>query len=131
MFRVTGIPSTSLEESIRVSQTLDTTLKQQFPQVKSTLATIGRAEKGETADVNYMEVLVDVKPESEWAKKIGMPALANEMKEALERAIPTVVIGATQPIQMRVEELISGVRATLALKSTGRTWPRWIGWRAR
>jgi cobalt-zinc-cadmium resistance protein CzcA len=33
-----------------------------LPQVTSTLATIGRAEKGETADVNYMEVLVDLKP---------------------------------------------------------------------
>ena len=41
------------------------------------------------------------------------------MQEALEKAIPTVVFGATQPIQMRVEELISGVRATLALKIYG------------
>jgi cobalt-zinc-cadmium resistance protein CzcA len=119
MFRVTGIPSTSLDESIRVAQTLDATLKKEFPQVKSTLATIGRGEKGETADVNYMEVLVDIKPEDQWAKKIGMPALASEMQEALEKALPTVVVGATQPIQMRVDELISGVRSTLALKIYG------------
>ena len=119
MFRVTGIPSTSLDETIRVAARLDATLKKDFPQVKSTLATIGRAEKGETADVNYMEVLVDVKPENEWPKQISMPELSGQMKEALEKAIPTVVFGATQPIQMRVEELISGVRATLALKIYG------------
>ena len=119
MFRVTGIPSTSLEESIGVSKRFDTTLKQNFPQVKSTLATIGRAEKGETADVNYMEVLVDVKPEKEWPRKMSMSELSGEMQEVLEKAIPTVVFGATQPIQMRVEELISGVRATLALKIYG------------
>jgi cobalt-zinc-cadmium resistance protein CzcA len=48
-----------------------------------------------------------------------MPELSGEMQEALEKAIPTVVFNATQPIQMRVEELISGVRATLALKIYG------------
>jgi len=119
MFRVTGIPSTSLEESIAVSKRFDAMLKQNFPQVKSTLATIGRAEKGETADVNYMEVLVEVKPASEWPKKISMPELSGQMQEFMEQAIPTVVLAATQPIQMRVEELISGVRATLALKIYG------------
>jgi heavy metal efflux system protein len=119
MFRVTGIPSTSLEESIGVAKKFDAVLKQNFPQVKSTLATIGRAEKGETADVNYMEVLVDVKPENEWPKRMSFHELSSEMKEILEKAIPTVVFGATQPIQMRVEELISGVRATLALKIYG------------
>ncbi len=119
MFRVTGIPSTSLEESIGVSKKFDAVLKKEFPQVQSILATIGRAEKGETADVNYMEVLVNVKPAEEWPKKISMPELSKEMQETLETAIPTVVFNATQPIQMRVEELISGVRATLALKIYG------------
>ena len=69
MFRVTGIPSTSLDESLQVSQAVDTTLRTKYPQVRSVLATIGRAEKGETADVNYMEVLVDMKPQAEWPEK--------------------------------------------------------------
>jgi cobalt-zinc-cadmium resistance protein CzcA len=119
MFRVTGIPSTSLEESVRVSQKMDAVLKKEYPQTKSVLATIGRAEKGETTDANYMEVLVDVKPREEWPEKISMPELSDRMKETLEEALPTVVLGNTQPIQMRVEELISGVRATLALKLYG------------
>ncbi|MGX6571252.1 efflux RND transporter permease subunit [Cupriavidus necator] len=119
MFRVTGIPSTSLEESIRISRTMDAVLKQQFPQTKSVLATIGRAEKGETNDANYMEVLVDVKPREQWPEEITLPELSDRMKETLERAMPTVVLSNTQPIQMRVEELISGVRATLALKIYG------------
>lgn len=119
IFRVTGIPSTSLEESLAVAKRIDTALKQDFPQVTSTLATIGRAEKGETADVNYMEVLVDVKPAEDWPQRMSLPELAHEMQESLEKTIPTVVFGATQPIQMRVEELISGVRATLALKIYG------------
>jgi cobalt-zinc-cadmium resistance protein CzcA len=119
MFRVTGIPSTSLEESVRVSQKMDAVLKKEYPQTRSVVATIGRAEKGETTDANYMEVLVDVKPQDEWPEKISMPELSDRMKETLEQALPTVVLGNTQPIQMRVEELISGVRATLALKLYG------------
>jgi cobalt-zinc-cadmium resistance protein CzcA len=119
MFRITGIPSTSLDESIRVSNVVDAELRKQFPQVKSVLATIGRAEKGETADVNYMEVLLDLKPQAEWPQKMSYTALGHEMQEALEKTVPTAVFGATQPIQMRVEELISGVRATLALKLYG------------
>ncbi|WP_341677285.1 CusA/CzcA family heavy metal efflux RND transporter [Niveibacterium sp. SC-1] len=119
MFRVTGIPSTSLAESIRVSNLVDKTLRERFPQVRSVLATIGRAEKGETADVNYMEVLLDMKPEAEWPEKNSYSKLSSEMQEVLEKEVPTMVFGATQPIQMRVEELISGVRATLALKLYG------------
>lgn len=119
MFRATGIPSTSLEESIRVSNEVDATLRKQFPQVKSVLSTIGRAERGETADVNYMEILLDLKSEQDWPERKSYAALGREMQEALEQAVSTAVFGATQPIQMRVEELISGVRATLALKLYG------------
>jgi cobalt-zinc-cadmium resistance protein CzcA len=119
MFRVTGIPSTSLEESIRVSKVMDAELRKRYPQVKTVLATIGRAEKGETADVNYMEVLLDLKPQDEWPDKKSYAALGREMQEELEKVVQTAVFGATQPIQMRVEELISGVRATLALKLYG------------
>lgn len=118
LFRVTSIPSTSLEESIRISQQMETVLKQ-FPQVNSAIAMIGRAERGETADVNYAELLVDLKPASAWPEKIAVPDLAKEMQEKLEKAVPTAVIAATQPIQSRIEELISGVRATLALKIYG------------
>jgi cobalt-zinc-cadmium resistance protein CzcA len=119
MFRVVGIPSTSLDESIRVANVMDAALRKQFPQVKAVLATIGRAEKGETADVNYMEVLLDMKPQNEWPTKQSFAALGREMQEFLEGEVQTAVFGATQPIQMRVEELISGVRATLALKIYG------------
>ena len=119
MFRVVGIPSTSLDESIRVANVMDAKLREKYPQVRSVLATIGRAEKGETADVNYMEVLLDLKPQDEWPTDQSYTALGREMQEYLETEVQTAVFGATQPIQMRVEELISGVRATLALKIYG------------
>ncbi|MCL4470243.1 MAG: CusA/CzcA family heavy metal efflux RND transporter [Gammaproteobacteria bacterium] len=118
MFRVTSIPSTSLDESIRISERIEAALKT-FPQTTSSIAMIGRAEKGETADVNYMEILVNLKPRDQWPKAISFPDLSRAMQDKLEQVVPTAVISATQPIQMRVEELISGVRATLALKLYG------------
>jgi len=118
MWRVTGIPSTSLDESIRTSKTIAEAFKT-FPEVETTLAMIGRAEKGETADVNYMEIYTALHPEEDWTTGRSLKDLEEAMQETLEQVVPNVVPGYTQPIQMRVEELISGVRATLALKLYG------------
>jgi len=118
MWRVTSIPSASLDESIDISKKIATAFKQ-FPEVETTLAMIGRAEKGETADVNYMEIYTALKPEKEWTAGRSIRDLDEAMLETLEKVVPTTVPSFTQPIQMRVEELISGVRATLALKLYG------------
>jgi cobalt-zinc-cadmium resistance protein CzcA len=118
MWRVTSIPSTSLEQSIEISKDIENALGQ-FPEVVTTVAMIGRAEKGETADVNYMEIYTELKPRSEWQDGRDIGTLADAMREELEVVVPTAVIAFTQPIQMRVEELISGVRATLAAKIYG------------
>lgn len=118
MWRVTSIPSTSLEQSIQVSKDIENALTQ-FPEVNTTVAMIGRAEKGETADVNYMEIYTELKPPDEWDSDRDIEELAVAMRETLEDVVPTAVIAFTQPIQMRVEELISGVRATLAAKIYG------------
>ncbi|VAX02374.1 Cobalt-zinc-cadmium resistance protein CzcA; Cation efflux system protein CusA [hydrothermal vent metagenome] len=119
MWRVVSIPSTSLEQSIEISKDVSKVLTA-FPEVKTTIAMIGRAEKGETADVNYMEIYTELNPHDEWPDaNREMPDLVDEMREQLEVAVPTAVISFTQPIQMRVEELISGVRATLAAKLYG------------
>lgn len=116
MWRVTSIPSTSLDESIAISKKIEQALAE-FPEVQTTIAMIGRAEKGETADVNYMEIYTGLKPREQRARAIS--ELADAMREKLEKTVPTAVIAFTQPIQMRVEELISGVRATLAIKLYG------------
>ena len=118
MWRVTSIPSASLDESIAVSNTIATAFKK-FPEVETTLAMIGRAEKGETADVNYMEIYTALKPPKERKTGRSIQQLDAAMLETLEEVVPTTVPSFTQPIQMRVEELISGVRATLALKLYG------------
>ena len=116
MWRVTSIPSTSLDQSIEISKQIEKALGA-FPEVTTTIAMIGRAEKGETADVNYMEIYTGLTDKSQWKRSIE--ELAEDMREKLEETVPTAVVAFTQPIQMRVEELISGVRATLAAKLYG------------
>jgi cobalt-zinc-cadmium resistance protein CzcA len=116
MWRVTSIPSTSLEQSIEISKRIERALGD-FPEVETTVAMIGRAEMGETADVNYMEIYTRLAPKSE--RRRSVEALAEAMREKLEETVPTAVIAFSQPIQMRVEELISGVRSTLAAKIYG------------
>ena len=118
MWRVTSIPSASLDQSIKISKDIENALSE-FPEVKTTVAMIGRAEKGETADVNYMEIYTELNPEDEWSGDRDIEELAEAMREELEVVVPTAVVAFTQPIQMRVEELISGVRATLAAKIYG------------
>ncbi|MEP7185667.1 MAG: CusA/CzcA family heavy metal efflux RND transporter [Rhodanobacter sp.] len=119
MWRITSIPSASLDESIDISHQVSALIKRKFPEVKTTVAMIGRAEKGETADVNYMEVYTPLKPKSQWRKGETLESIEESMQVALTAALPTAVVSYTQPIQMRMEELISGVRATLALKIYG------------
>ena len=119
MWRITSIPSASLDESIAVSRQVADRVKAKFPEVETTLAMIGRADKGETADVNYMEVYTPLKPKDQWRKGQTLESIEAQMQKELSDALPTAVVSYTQPIQMRIEELISGVRATLALKLYG------------
>ena len=119
MWRITSSPSASLDESIAVSRQVADRVKAKFPEVETTLAMIGRADKGETADVNYMEVYTPLKPKDQWRKGQMLESIEAQMQKELSDALPTAVVSYTQPIQMRIEELISGVRATLALKLYG------------
>ncbi|PKH23799.1 CusA/CzcA family heavy metal efflux RND transporter [Enterobacterales bacterium CwR94] len=119
MFRVTSIPSTSLDTTLSLSRKVSAEIREQFPQVKEVVANIGRAEKGETADVNSMEILLTLTPRDDWPDNISYAQLASRIQTVLEQKNPGAQFSATQPIQMRVDELISGIRATLALKIYG------------
>jgi cobalt-zinc-cadmium resistance protein CzcA len=120
MFRVTGIPSTSLEESVRVSQKIDAVLKKEFPQTQVGAGHHRPRREGR----DHRRQLHGGPGGREAARRMaGEDVHARTVRpdegDAWKSEIPTVVLGNTQPIQMRVEELISGVRATLALKLYG------------
>ena len=118
VWRIASIPSTSLEESIALSKRASAALNE-FPEVTTSVAMIGRAEKGEIADVNSMEVYTELLPYDDWPTDRDYEELREAMEARLQAVAPASVVAFTQPIQMRVEELISGVRATLAVKVYG------------
>jgi cobalt-zinc-cadmium resistance protein CzcA len=115
MYRVIAIPGTALTQSIDTAQDIEEFLLKNYPnQVSSVLSMIGRSEKGETAQANYMEVLLTLKPDIEDIK-----TLADKMTKALKKKFTHVQFVPTQPIAMRIEELLEGVSAELAIKIYG------------
>ena len=113
MYRVIAIPGTALEQSVELSKKLEHFIKANFDEAKSVLAMIGRSEKGETAGTNYMEILVDVKQGTD------TKALEERMTKRLQERFDYVQFVPTQPIAMRIEELLEGVKAELAIKIYG------------
>jgi len=75
---------------------------------------IGRSEKGETAQPNYMEILLTLKDDIE-----NLPKLSSDMTEDLSHTFEHVRFVPTQPIAMRIEELLEGVQSELAIKIYG------------
>ena len=115
MYRVIAIPGTALSQNIETAKSMERYILKKYPkQVSSVLSMIGRSEKGETAQANYMEVLLTLKPDIE-----DLPTLAREMTHDLQERFDYVQFVPTQPIAMRIEELLEGVKAELAVKIFG------------
>jgi len=116
MYRVIAIPGTALSQSNETAKKVEKYILKNYPQqVSSVLSMIGRSEKGETAQPNYMEILLTLKPEN----IKNLPALTHKMSEDLEHKFTFVQFVPTQPIAMRIEELLEGVKAELAIKIYG------------
>jgi len=115
MYRVIAIPGTGLDQSIETAQEIEKhILKKYSANVESVLSMIGRSEKGETAQPNYMEVLLTLKPNIE-----NLEELSTNMTKDLTHTFEHVNFVPTQPIAMRIEELLEGVQSELAIKIYG------------
>jgi len=115
MYRVIAIPGTSLTQSVESAKKIENyILKNYAEDVSSVLSMIGRSEKGETAQANYMEILLTLKADIK-----DLPKLTQKMSEDLEHTFTFVQFIPTQPIAMRIEELLEGVKAELAIKIYG------------
>lgn len=117
--RVTLAPSSSLEYAKRVGEKLENILLKNFPEVTYASARTGRAEVGgDPEPVSNVELYVGLKPINEWKSATDREELQAKMREKLEQ-MPGILISFTQPIAMRVDELLSGVKAALAIKLFG------------
>jgi len=115
MYRVISIPGTGLVQSTQTASEIEKHILKNYPnEVISVLSMIGRSEKGETAQANYMEVLLTLKDNIE-----NLEGLTQKMNKDLKHTFEYVQFIPTQPIAMRIEELLEGVKAELAVKIYG------------
>jgi cobalt-zinc-cadmium resistance protein CzcA len=116
--RVTLAPSSSLETALSVAPILENMLMA-FPEVEYTLSRMGRAELGgDPEPVNNIEIYIGLKPLSQWTSATNRIELQKLMEESLEQ-FPGLLLNFSQPIATRVDELLSGVKAQLAIKLFG------------
>ena len=113
------LPSVSLEESVRQTTELEKVIKQ-FPEVDTVVSKTGRAEIAtDPMGVEISDVFVMLTPRSRWPKQLSREQLVEKLDAALKQHLPAQNFSYSQPIQLRVSELISGVRSDVALKIYG------------
>jgi heavy metal efflux system protein len=112
------LPSISLSESIEMELEVERVLLE-FPEVNSVVSKLGRPDFAtEAMGVYEADVYVDLKPHEEWTTADTKEDLISAMAEKLQ-SVPGVVYNFTQPMAMRLDETISGVRADVAVKIFG------------
>ncbi len=116
--RVTLAPSSSLDTSLEVAQALEQQLMQ-FPEVRYVSSRIGRAEiGGDPEPVSNIEIIVGLAPVSTWTSASDRKSLQRLMEQRMS-VHPGLLFSFSQPIATRVDELLSGVKAQLAIKLFG------------
>ncbi len=116
--RVTLAPSSSLDTALGVAERLEPVLMA-FPEVTYASSRIGRAELGgDPEPVSNIEIYVGLLPQGQWTTAGTRAELQGRMERAM--AIhPGLLFSFSQPIATRVDELLSGVKAQLAIKLFG------------
>jgi cobalt-zinc-cadmium resistance protein CzcA len=118
LYRATLAPSAGLNEGIRTATALEKIAKS-FPEVADVVSKTGRAEAGgDPEPVNNIEAIVTLRPEREWTTGRDKAELTEAMEREFAR-YPGVAFNFSQPIANRVDELLSGVKAQLAIQLFG------------
>ena len=110
---------TSLSKTIEITTEIEQLLLDNFPEVDQVVSRIGAAEvPTDPMSMEESDVIIKLKPKGEWVSAKSKDELADKFKEVLT-VIPNLEIEFTQPIEMRFNELITGVRADIAIKIFG------------
>jgi cobalt-zinc-cadmium resistance protein CzcA len=113
------IPGTSLTQAVTMQRELESTVKE-FPQVDRVFAKLGTAEIAtDPMPPNVADNFIMLKPKSEWPDpNLSKNSLIAQMQKALKN-VPGNNYEFTQPMEMRFNELISGIRSDVAVKVFG------------
>ena len=112
------LPSISLEESVAISTRVEQVVRR-FPEVSQVVTKLGRPELATEAMGIYQgDVYVNLHPEAEWTTGRDKDGLIEALAAALGE-MPGVAANFTQPMAMRLDEVVSGVKADVAVKVFG------------
>jgi cobalt-zinc-cadmium resistance protein CzcA len=116
---VTLAPGSSLDESILLTSRIQRILKSQFPEVIQVVGKIGTSEiPTDPMSLEDSDQMIILKDHADWTSAHTREELANKMQAALA-GVPGVSLEFQQPIQMRFNELISGVKSDVSVKIYG------------
>ncbi len=112
-------PGSTLTESIEASSKLQKILLDKFPEVKEVVTRIGSAEiPTDPMPVEAGDIIIVMKDKDEWTSASTKEEMFEKMEKELNN-VPGIIYEFTQPIQMRFNELMTGVRADIAIKIFG------------
>ncbi len=115
LVEVNRLPSSTLEGAAEMGKQIELTLLE-LPEVKTVFCKTGRPEiANDIMGVQQTDVWVMLKPKSQWRQNLDREQLIDEISELLPQKIPGAIFGVTQPIEMRVDELVAGVKADIAV----------------
>jgi len=114
------LPSISLEQSNEISRIAERVLLEEFPdEVDTVVSRTGRAEIAtDPMGVEISDSYVMLRPRDEWSHG-SKEELVQAISETMERRVPGAIFSFSQPIELRVAELISGVRSDVAVQIYG------------
>ncbi len=108
------LPGTGLLESVATDGRLQTALRQ-IPEVNHVVSRAGAPEVAtDPMGMEQSDVYITLKDREDWRPGLTKEALAKEIAEATEASVPEVAGGVSQPIQMRTNELVAGIRSDVA-----------------
>ena len=114
------LPSIALGESVASTLRIERALKEQFPEVTRVVSRTGSPEVAtDVMGIELSDIFVSLKPQSEWTSAQSKEELVEKIATTLKTQVPGVGLSYTQPIEMRFNELIAGVKSDVAVKLFG------------
>lgn len=112
------LPSITLEDSVALDMQVQKNILQKVPEVKNIIARVGSDEIGlDPMSLNDTDTFLELYPKDQWRMETK-----EELQEAIRAAMagtPGIAFGFTQPIEMRVSEMLTGTRGDVAIKLFG------------
>jgi len=119
LVQIEKAPSISLKNSVEMDKRIQKAILAQIPEIEHMIARVGSDELGlDPMSLNDTDTFLVLKPKSEWRMQTKAE-LTDAIRQVLESQFPGINYAFTQPIQMRVDEMLTGARGDVAIKIFG------------